>query len=38
MTQPLRILAVNTAPDSENRIHDDAVAISYGFRGGLVRA
>ena len=28
--------AVNTAPDSENKIHDDRVAAEYGFRGGLV--
>jgi hypothetical protein len=27
---------VNTAPDSENKIHDDQVAAEYGFRGGLV--
>jgi hypothetical protein len=32
----LRIKAVNTAVDSENRIHDDRVAAQYGFRGGLV--
>jgi hypothetical protein len=31
-----RVRAVNTAPDSENRIHDDRVAAAYGFRGGLV--
>ncbi len=30
------VRAVNTAVDSENRIHDDAVAAVYGFRGGLV--
>lgn len=30
------IRAVNTAPDSENRIHADATAAAYGFRGGLV--
>ena len=30
------VRAVNTAPDSENRIHDDHVAAQYGFRGGLV--
>lgn len=30
-----RIIAHNTAPDSENRIHDDRVAAAYGFRGGL---
>ena len=28
--------AVNTAPDSENRMHADDVASQYGFRGGLV--
>jgi hypothetical protein len=31
-----RVRAVNTAPDSENKMHDDAVAAQYGFRGGLV--
>ena len=31
-----RVRAVNTAPDSENEIHDDRVAAQYGFRGGLV--
>jgi hypothetical protein len=31
-----RLRAVNTAPDSENKMHDDAVAAQYGFRGGLV--
>src|SRR5579863_1298210 len=31
-----RVQAHNTAADSENRIHDDRVAASYGFRGGLV--
>ncbi len=31
-----RVRAVNTAADSENRIHDDRVAAAYGFRGGLV--
>ena len=31
-----RITAHNTAPDSENQIHDDRVARTYGFRGGLV--
>jgi hypothetical protein len=34
MTMSVR--AVNTALDSENRIHDDRVAAEYGFRGGLV--
>jgi acyl dehydratase len=33
---PLRIRAVNTAADSENKIHDDQVAAQFGFRGGLV--
>jgi hypothetical protein len=28
--------AYNTAVDSTNRMHDDAVARTYGFRGGLV--
>jgi len=31
-----RVRAVNTAPDSENKIHSDSVAADYGFRGGLV--
>jgi hypothetical protein len=31
-----QVRAVNTAVDSENKIHDDAVAAVYGFRGGLV--
>jgi len=31
-----RIRAVNTATDSENKIHDDRIAAQYGFRGGLV--
>jgi hypothetical protein len=31
-----RVTAHNSAPDSENKIHDDSVAKSYGFRGGLV--
>jgi len=30
------IEAYNTATDSTNRMHDDAVAQTYGFRGGLV--
>jgi len=34
--QPYRVSAYNTAKDSENKIHDDAVARRYGFRGGLV--
>ena len=28
--------ALNTAPDSENRIHGDELAKEYGFEGGLV--
>ena len=31
-----RVHAVNTAPESENKIHDDRIAANYGFRGGLV--
>jgi hypothetical protein len=31
-----RVRARNTAPDSENRIHDDRTAAAYGFRRGLV--
>ena len=31
-----RLSARNTAPASENKIHDDDVAQRYGFRGGLV--
>lgn len=31
-----RVKAFNTATESENRIHDDAVAARLGFRGGLV--
>jgi acyl dehydratase len=31
-----RVRARNTSADSENKIHDDATAASYGFRGGLV--
>jgi hypothetical protein len=30
------VQAYNTARDSENKIHDDAVARRYGFSGGLV--
>ncbi|MFV0260233.1 MAG: hypothetical protein ACK5PP_17500 [Acidimicrobiales bacterium] len=30
------VVAHNTATASENRIHDDDVASSFGFRGGLV--
>lgn len=31
-----RVLAYNTAKESENKIHDDAVARRFGFTGGLV--
>jgi len=31
-----RVRAKNTAAQGENRIHDDALARRYGFRGGLV--
>lgn len=31
-----RVRARNTALQSENKIHDDAIAAKYGFRGGLV--
>lgn len=31
-----RVRAQNAAADSENKIHDDRVAATYGFRGGLV--
>lgn len=31
-----QIRAVNSATDSENRIHDNTTAAAYGFRGGLV--
>jgi hypothetical protein len=33
---PYRVQAYNTARDSENKIHDDAVARRFGFTGGLV--
>src|SRR5438445_11088627 len=31
-----RVQAYNTSKQSENKIHDDAVARRYGFSGGLV--
>src|SRR5690349_4317403 len=34
--QPYRVAAYNTAKASENKIHDDATAKRFGFRGGLV--
>jgi hypothetical protein len=33
---PYRVRARNTAADSTNKIHDDTVARSFGFAGGLV--
>jgi acyl dehydratase len=33
---PYRVSTYNTAHDSENKIHDDAVARRFGFGGGLV--
>lgn len=36
MNAPYRVLAYNKATESENKIHDDAVARRYGFNGGLV--
>src|ERR1700676_3125174 len=33
---PYRLSAYNTAHDSDNKIHDDAVARRFGFDGGLV--
>lgn len=34
--EPYTVRAINDAADSENKIHDDAVAREYGYRGGLV--
>jgi acyl dehydratase len=36
MVLTYRVRARNTAADSENKIHDDATAARFGFRGGLV--
>jgi hypothetical protein len=33
---PYHVSAYNTAKSSENKIHDDATAKRFGFRGGLV--
>jgi acyl dehydratase len=33
---PYRVEAYNASKESENKIHDDAVARQFGFRGGLV--
>ena len=34
--EPYRVTAYNTSKQSENKIHDDAVARRFGFSGGLV--
>lgn len=34
--QPYHVSAYNTAKASENKIHDDATAQRFGFKGGLV--
>jgi acyl dehydratase len=34
--EPYEIVAYNTARESENKMHDDAVARKFGFSGGLV--
>jgi acyl dehydratase len=34
--EPYRVSAYNTAKQSENKMHDDAVAKRFGFSGGLV--
>ena len=34
--QPYHVVAVNTATASENKIHDDATAQRFGFKGGFV--
>lgn len=36
MTTTRTLIAFNTATESENKIHDDAVASRFGFTGGLV--
>ena len=33
---PYQVRAYNTAKESENKIHDDAIARKFGFGGGLV--
>src|SRR5271156_6038374 len=33
---PYRVEAFNTSRESDNKIHDDAVARRFGFAGGLV--
>ena len=34
--EPYHVVAVNTAKASENKIHDDATAQRFGFKGGFV--
>ena len=34
--QPHRVVAINHAEESENRIHSDDIARAYGFTGALV--
>jgi MaoC like domain len=36
VTLRYEVIALNTATESTNKIHDDEVARQYGFRGGLV--
>lgn len=36
LLEPFHLTAVNLAKASENKMHDDAVARTYGFDGGLV--
>src|SRR6266478_2886357 len=36
LLEPYRVSAYNTSKQSENKIHDDAVARRFGFSGGLV--
>lgn len=36
MVEPYDVVAVNLAPDADNRIHADDVAQSFGFAGALV--
>src|SRR5262245_19524019 len=36
LREPYRLLAYNSARQSENKMHDDTVARQFGFAGGLV--
>ena len=36
LCEPYRLLAYNSARQSENKMHDDTVARQFGFAGGLV--